>query len=242
MITSVANWKLNGSDELFREWFREFKKDFNGDFSKIAIAPPTLYIPLCNELGEDKITVCAQNLDFSNAAARTGEVSLEMLLDMQCSMSIVGHSERRNIFGETSEMIHSKLKKIAGKNFIPIYCIGESLDEYNSNKSFQSIETQLNSELLLLREEIKIYIAYEPIWAIGTGKLPSINEIEKMHEFIKKMIASYQHINLLGMLYGGSVSPDNSPELSRSRLIDGVLVGGASLNGNSFAKIASSFS
>lgn len=241
MINAVANWKLNGSASFCHNWFEEFNQNFHGDTSRIAIAPPAIYIPLCNQLNQNNLNICAQNLDFSNETARTGEISLEMLTDMNCSMSIIGHSERRNIFGETSEMIRNKLEKVASHTFTPIYCIGESLAEYDSGKSLEAIKNQLDNELLALNTNIKLYIAYEPIWAIGSGKLPSTLEIESMHGFIKETLSLSANINLLGIFYGGSVSEENSQELSESELIDGVLVGGASLNGKSFAKIASSF-
>ena len=241
MINAVANWKLNGSATFCRDWFDEFNQNFHGDPSRIAIAPPAIYIPLCNELKQNNLNICAQNLDFSNETARTGEISLEMLKDMHCSMSIIGHSERRNIFGETSEIIRNKLEKVASHTFTSIYCIGESLAEYDSGKSLEAIKNQLDNELLTLNTDIKLYIAYEPIWAIGSGTLPSTQEIESMHGFIKETLSFCANINLLGIFYGGSVSVENSSELSESELIDGVLVGGASLNGKSFAKIASSF-
>ena len=226
---------------MIADWFDEFNENFHGDRSAVAIAPPAIYIPLCNELKQSNLNICAQNLDFSNEAARTGEISLEMLKDMDCGMSIIGHSERRNIFGETSEIIRNKLEKVASHTFTSIYCIGESLAEYDSGKSLEAIKNQLDNELLSLNTNIKLYIAYEPIWAIGSGKLPSTQEIESMHRFIKDTLSLYDNINVLGILYGGSVSVENSQELSESELIDGVLVGGASLNGKSFAKIASSF-
>jgi len=241
MINAVANWKLNGSVNFCYSWFNEFNNNFNGDPSSVAIAPPALYIPLCNELNKSHLNICAQNLDYCDETARTGEISLEMLIDMKCNMSIIGHSERRNIFGETSEIIKNKLGKVAGHNFTSIYCIGENLAEYNSGKSIEAIKNQLSNELLPLNVNIDLYIAYEPIWSIGSGLLPTVQEIETMHGFIKETIISSQNINLLGIFYGGSVSIDNSNELSDSELIDGVLVGGASLNGKSFAKIASSF-
>ena len=241
MINAVANWKLNGSATFCRDWFDEFNQNFHGDPSRIAIAPPAIYIPLCNELNQNNYYICAQNLDFLNETARTGEISLEMLKDMHCSMSIIGHSERRNIFGETSEIIRNKLEKVASHTFTSIYCIGESLAEYDSGKSLEAIKNQLDNELLTLNTDIKLYIAYEPIWAIGSGTLPSTQEIEFMHGFIKETLSFCANINLLGIFYGGSVSVENSSELSESELIDGVLVGGASLNGKSFAKIASSF-
>jgi triosephosphate isomerase len=241
MINTVANWKLNGSASFCRDWFDDFNQNFQGDPSAVAIAPPAIYIPLCNELKQNNLNICAQNLDFSNDTARTGEISLEMLKDMNCSMSLIGHSERRNIFGETSENIRNKLEKVARHTFTSIYCIGESLTEYDSGKSLEAIKNQLENELLALNTDIKLYIAYEPIWAIGSGKLPSTQEIESMHGFIKETLASSANISLLGIFYGGSVSVENSNELSESEWIDGVLVGGASLNGKSFAKIASSF-
>ena len=241
MINAVANWKLNGSASFCHDWFDEFNENFHGDHSDVAIAPPAIYIPLCNELKQNNLNICAQNLDYSNEAARTGEISLEMLKDMDCSMSIIGHSERRNIFGETSEIIRNKLEKVASHTFTSIYCIGESLAEYDSGKSLEAIKNQPDNELLFLKTKIKLYMAYEPMWAIGSGKLPSTQEIELMHRFIKDTLSLCDNIDVLGILYGGSVSVENSQELSESELIDGVLVGGASLNGKSFAKIASSF-
>lgn len=241
MIRTVANWKLNGSRTFCKQWFKDFITHFAGDLSSVAIAPPAIYIPLCKELSADEISICAQNLDSLHGAARTGEISLEMLQDLNCNLSIIGHSERRHLFGETSNIIRDKLLKAAKPDFTAIYCIGENLAEYEAKLSFEVISEQLNSELFSISKRINVFLAYEPIWAIGSGKLPSKNEIELMHLHIKDLLLQHKNINLLGIFYGGSVTEDNCIELSQSDAIDGFLVGGASLNGKSFAKIASSF-
>ena len=241
MIRTVANWKLNGSRTFCKQWFKDFTSHFSGDLSSIAVAPPAIYIPLCTELSAHQINICAQNLDSLDGEARTGEISLEMLQDLNCNLSIIGHSERRHLFGETSNMIRDKLLKAAKPDFNAIYCIGENLADYEAKLSFEAITEQLNSELLSLSKNINLFVAYEPIWAIGSGKLPSKNEIELMHLHIKDLLLQHKYINLLGIFYGGSVTEHNCIELSQSDAIDGFLVGGASLSGKSFAKIASSF-
>ena len=180
-----------------------------------------------------------QDLDASNGA-RTGAISAEMILDCECNFSIVGHSERRQYFDEKNSTIKEKIHKLIDVA-TPILCVGETTEENQNNLTEEVISNQLKV-LEGLNFQNKIVIAYEPVWAIGTGMTPSKEEINEIHKFIKDVVQS-SSINSLRpcVLYGGSVNEENCENFFKSEFVDGALIGGASLDGSSFAKIAKSF-
>lgn len=184
----------------------------------------------------------AQNVHYEDQGAFTGELSTEMLIDSGCSYVIIGHSERRQHFKETDEFLNKKLAKILTTELTPILCCGETLEERESGKVEEVVLGQLKNAMAGLTEESlsRIIIAYEPVWAIGTGKTATPEMAEEVHAIIRKWLAQTYSRSLsdsIRILYGGSVKPDNISELMSQPDIDGALVGGASLEAGSFARI-----
>ena len=240
----VANWKLNGSKEFSHQWALEFLRNFNGNnFSTLGIAPASLYIDhLKTILTDYNIEIGSQNIDWEETGARTGEISASMIKDLGCAFSIIGHSERRILFHETNQMICQKLIQADNHSVIPILCIGESAEENQSNNTFNVLEQQIIEALENANELSSLIIAYEPVWAIGSGKTPNPEEINSVHEMIKDVVQSrFPKIGLESVLYGGSVNIKNASSLFEQKNIDGALIGGASLNGREFALIANVF-
>jgi len=240
----VANWKLNGSREFNYQWILDFSKSFNGEnFSSLGIAPASLYIDhLKSIIGDRDIKIGAQNIDLEETGARTGEISASMIKDLGCEFSIIGHSERRILFHETNQIISQKLIQANNNSVIPILCVGESAEENQSNITFNVIEQQIIESLEGVTDLNSMIIAYEPVWAIGSGKIPNPEEINSVHEMIKDVVQSrFPKIGLESVLYGGSVSFKNASSLFEQKNIDGALIGGASLDGKEFALIANVF-
>jgi triosephosphate isomerase len=165
-----------------------------------------------------------------------------MINDLGCEFSIIGHSERRILFDETSQIIRQKLIQANNNSVIPILCIGESAEENQANNTFNVLEKQIIEALQDIAELSSLIIAYEPVWAIGSGKIPNPEEINSVHEMIKDVVQSrFPKIGLESVLYGGSVNSKNAPSLFEQKNIDGALIGGASLDGKEFALIANVF-
>ena len=240
----VANWKLNGSKEFNHQWALEFLSNFNGNnFSILGIAPASLSLDhLKGVIAEHDIKIGSQNIDLEETGSRTGEISASMIKDLGCAFSIIGHSERRMLFHETNQMICQKLIQANNNSIIPILCIGESVDENKSNITFNVLKKQIIGALKDVNELSSLIIAYEPIWAIGSGKTPNPEEINSAHEMIKDVVQSrFPKIDLESVLYGGSVNFKNASSLFEQKNIDGALIGGASLDGKEFALIANVF-
>ena len=240
----VANWKRNGSKEFNHQWAHEFFRNFNcNNFSSLGIAPASLYIDHLKTLLTDyDIEIGSQNIDLEETGARTGEISASMIKDLGCAFSIIGHSERRMLFHETNQMICHKLIQADKNSIIPILCIGESAEENLSNNTFNVLEQQIIEALENADELSSLIIAYEPLWAIGSGKIPNPEEINSIHEMIKDVVQSrFPKIGLESVLYGGSVNFKNASSLFEQKNVDGALIGGASLDGREFALIANVF-
>ena len=240
----VANWKLNGSKEFNTQWALEFFRNFNGkNFSYLGVAPPSIYIDhIKGLLAGQEIKIGSQNIDLEQSGARTGEISASMIKDLGCSFSIIGHSERRLLFQETNQMIGQKLIQANNNSIIPILCIGESAEENQSNNTHNVLEQQIVEALGNANELSSLIIAYEPVWAIGSGKTPNPEQINSIHEMIKDVVQSrFPKIGLESVLYGGSVNLDNATSLFDQMNVDGALIGGASLDGREFALIANVF-
>ncbi len=240
----VGNWKMNTDSEEAREILnslREKVKDIEG--VDIGVCPPFPYLMVASELLKGtRIATGAQNMSWEDKGAFTGEVSALMLKDAGCEIVILGHSERRKIFGEGDSLINNKVKKALEKGLRPILCVGETLDERERGKTEEVIESQISGCLEgISRSKIEeITIAYEPVWAIGTGKTATPELAQSVHSFIRRWIenkydsSSAENIRIL---YGGSVKPDNAYSLIAMQDIDGALVGGASLSADSFYEI-----
>lgn len=244
----AGNWKMNNDLNGSIILISEIKKGLTEkNFDVVSIlCPPFTSLETANTLlKESGIKLGAQNMYFEESGAFTGEISPAMIKSVGCEFVILGHSERRTIFGETNQTINKKIKAAVKHEIKPIFCIGETLDERESGVTFKVIETQVKEGLSGLSEAelAKLIIAYEPVWAIGTGKNATPAQAQEVHKFIRDLITklySPAFAEKLVIQYGGSVKPDNSKELMSQPDIDGALVGGACLKADSFIKIIES--
>ena len=248
----AGNWKMNllqaDAKALF-EGIKGFVKDFSAQqLPTVVVAPVFTSLSVVNSVkcdcgcGENKINVAAQNCHWEKSGAYTGELSVEMLADAGCSYIIIGHSERRQYFSETDEMINKKAKAILAGGLIPIICCGETLEQREAGVTDEHIATQIRAALNGLSEEVisKSVIAYEPIWAIGTGKTCDSIEANRVIAMIRnvvKQVSSEAAGEAIRILYGGSVKPSTIEEQMSQSDIDGALIGGASLTAESFNEI-----
>jgi len=208
----------------------------------ILVCPPFVYLMTAFEsVDRSLVSIGAQNMYFEKEGAFTGEVSFEMLKDCGATFVIIGHSERRKYFFETEELLRKKIVAAIGAGLIPIYCVGEKIEDRNSNRHFDVVKRQVAEGLRDVNFKAdNLVIAYEPVWAIGTGVNASPEQAEEMHIFIRQIISEMRGAevaNSLRILYGGSVKPDNIDSLMKMANIDGALVGGASLKAEQFTRI-----
>ena len=216
------------------------------DNHKIILAPPFTHLAAVVDVVENNpiISVAAQNCHQEKSGAYTGEISAAILAEMGLSSVIIGHSERREYFAETDQLLAQKVRAALGNGLTPIFCCGETLDEREAGTHFETVEHQLKDGLFhLSTSEIKnVVIAYEPVWAIGTGKTATPEIAQEMHAFIRKLVVnkySQEVADNLSLLYGGSCKPSNAKELFSMPDIDGGLIGGASLKSEDFLAIFS---
>ena len=240
----AGNWKMHKTIPEAVEMVKALKEESPQltDAELVVIPPYTMLSEVKKVIEGSTIQLGAQNIFWKEKGAFTGEVSPPMLKDAGCQYVTIGHSERRQYFGETNETVNKKIKATLAHELTPIMCIGESLEEREKGNTMDKVETQINSGLEELgKDEIRrIVIAYEPIWAIGTGVTATPSQAEEVHSFIRKKltekygneIASYAII-----LYGGSVKPANTYSILKENNINGALVGGASLEADSFIQI-----
>lgn len=246
----AGNWKMhklqNEAVELVNSIMTELKDVDKSQLPEVVVAPTftSLYVvnKAINDCGCGKVKLSAQNCYFETQGAFTGEVSVEMAKDAGCEYIIIGHSERRQFFNETDEMINKKAKAILKNGLIPIICCGESLEQREAGITDSHIESQIKLALEgLSNEEVaKSIIAYEPIWAIGTGKTCDSDEANRVIAMIRNVVKEVSNADsayAIRILYGGSVKPDSIVEQMSKSDIDGALVGGASLTADSFAAI-----
>jgi triosephosphate isomerase len=211
--------------------------------SDIMIAPPfTWLLPVSDILKGSNVDLGAQNIFWEPEGAYTGEISSSMLVSAGCKYVIIGHSERRQYFGETDVTVNKKIGAAINADLVPIICVGESEKERESENTFFVLDKQLTKGLKnLVSNDIKtLIIAYEPVWAIGTGKTATSSQAQEIHEFLRSLIEKNFGNSLaksIRILYGGSVKPDNIEELMSMPDVDGALVGGASLNPETFSRI-----
>ncbi len=240
----AGNWKMNKTISEAVELVNGLKREvIDINEADILIAPVyTALSEVSDLLIGSNIGLAAQNLYWEEKGAFTGEVSPSMVKDAGCDYVVIGHSERRKYFGETDEGVNKKIKAALSAGLMPIVCIGESLEDREADKTINIIETQLKGGLDSLNDQdlSKIIIAYEPVWAIGTGKTATPDQAQEVHKFIRGWIKEKYSQGLsqdLRILYGGSVKPSNAKELMQQEDIDGALVGGASLEVESFVGI-----
>ncbi len=240
----AGNWKMNKTVEESLDLVRQLKATLSSIVGvEVAVAPPfTALYAISRELKGSFISLAAQNLFYEEKGAFTGEISPLMLKEIGCQYVIIGHSERRQFFGETDETVNRRIKAALGHGVRPIFCMGETLKERDEGKAFSVIERQVEGGLRSIgEEEMKdIVIAYEPVWAIGTGKTATPEQAEEVHRFIRKKLEglySRRIAERIRIQYGGSVTPENIKGLMSQENIDGALVGGASLKSETFSKI-----
>lgn len=240
----AANWKMYKTPDQTREFFRDFLplvKDHNRD--EIAVCPPFVDLPSAVELAKDtNIAIGGQNLYWEKEGAFTGEISAPMLLAVGATHVIIGHSERRQYFGETDDTVNLKLKIALEAGLTPIVCVGEVLEEREANLTDDILRRQcLRAFHAISRKKAgKLVVAYEPVWAIGTGKTATPQMASDAHAIIRAEAGKAfgdEFAATLRILYGGSVKPDNAKALMSEPEIDGALVGGASLDAKSFSAI-----
>ncbi len=245
----AGNWKMNKNViEAQQLMFQllEYKKN-NATNCEVWIAPPSLYLMMARDLYENnEIGVFAQDMSEHESGAYTGEVSAAMLESIEATGTLVGHSERRQYHGETDAACNKKVKKALDQGLTPIYCNGETLDQRKSGKHLEVVKAQTEEALFTLSaDEIKkVVIAYEPVWAIGTGETASPEQAQEIHAHIRSLIAvkyGQEVADEISILYGGSVKPDNAKEIFSQPDIDGGLIGGAALKMDDFAKIIEGF-
>jgi len=239
----AGNWKMNGSLEVNQQLLEGVKAGVEaGVKAKVVVCPPAVYIAQAAEtLTGSDVSWGGQNLSPEKSGAFTGEISADMLLDLKCQYVIIGHSERRALFGETDEVVAEKYAAAQAAGLIPILCVGELLEERESGDTEAVVARQLDAVLAksgaaALGAGI---VAYEPVWAIGTGKTASPQQAQDVHAFIRQRVAEKEAgvAEKLQILYGGSVKPDNADELFAMADIDGGLIGGASLDVEGFLVI-----
>ncbi|MDD4829091.1 MAG: triose-phosphate isomerase [Bacteroidales bacterium] len=245
----AGNWKMNLSFELADDLVNDIAEkldsvELNAD---VVICPPFPYLELTSDLAqESNFFAGAQNVASFDNGAYTGEVSSKMLASMNVDYCIVGHSERRKYFNETNQEIATKITKLLKDDIKPIFCLGEVLEERESGKHFDVVQKQLEESLFNLtsQEILNVVIAYEPVWAIGTGKTATSLQAQEMHAFIRSLLDKKYGNEVaeeISILYGGSCNAKNAKELFANKDVDGGLIGGASLKAEDFLAIIKSF-
>lgn len=241
----AGNWKMNTTSSEVAPYLETFRREIEEiDDVDIALIPPFTGLSKASEIlgGTQKIRLGAQNLSPESKGAFTGEISAAMLRDLFVRYVLVGHSERRRLFGETDEIVRRKLVAAIASELRPILCIGETLEERQAGQEKAVLETQLQGALAgLSKEDLEeVIVAYEPVWAIGTGLTATPAQAQEAHQFIREYLTKLAGSDIADktrILYGGSVTADTAAELMSQPDIDGALVGGASLDPRGFAKI-----
>jgi triosephosphate isomerase len=244
---AAGNWKMNLSLKSARRLVDELRNlSYTLTSVDILVAPPMLLVPAVAEwVSGSTVAVAAQNLYWEPKGAFTGEVSASMVREAGCSHVILGHSERRHVFGETDQMVRRKVDAALEADLIPILCVGEKLEQREAKETLEVVGSQIDAALEGVGAEdvLKVVIAYEPVWAIGTGRTATPADAQQVHAFIRGHVAdkySEEVAERVRILYGGSVSPSTIGGLIEERDIDGTLVGGASLNAETFVPIIKS--
>lgn len=242
----AGNWKMFGSHESIDILCSTLTSQYQEScHAELVVFPPAIYIPqVASKLAESSIQWGAQNVSAFDSGAYTGEIAADMLLDFGCRYVLVGHSERRELFHERDQDVALKYQQAISKKLIPILCVGETLEERKAGQTQMRIKSQIDA-VLALQDGVQLFakavVAYEPVWAIGTGLTATPEEAQSVHAFIRQMIGEYDAAiaGSLPILYGGSVKPVNAVALFAMPDIDGGLIGGASLSAIDFLEIAS---
>jgi len=242
----AGNWKMNTNSQTSVELVKCIacgSVETAGQSVTVAVCPPFVYLQaVAKALSSSNIAVGAQDIYFESDGAFTGEISASMLKDVGCSYCICGHSERRHIIGESDELINKKVTAAIAGGLLPILCVGELIEEREASQTNKVVTRQVKKGLAGLSvEKLRaVTIAYEPVWAIGTGLTATPEQAQEVHDFIRKLLAEMYDGELaeeIRILYGGSVKPNNAADLMSQKDIDGSLVGGASLKADDFLAI-----
>ena len=243
----AGNWKMNNDLNESNSLIKDLLKESNNTNCQVMIAPS--FISLQSSvvmLSDSNIEVVSQTMHHENNGAYTGEISAKMLSSIGIKTTILGHSERREYFKETHDMLKLKVNKALENSINIIFCFGEELKDRKSENHFSVISNQISESLFHLKESdwANIILAYEPVWAIGTGETASSDQVQEMHNFIRNFVSKKYNNELaesVSILYGGSVKPGNAHEIFSMQDVDGGLIGGASLNSKDFFSIVNSF-
>ena len=238
----LGNWKMNGTRSSAESLAKGIIAGLDADVADIAICVPYVFL---NEIGQivknSRLGLGAQNVADKPSGAYTGEVSAAMLKEYGCKYALVGHSERRTYYGDTDQSVAARFCEAQAQGIIPVLCIGETLEEREQEKTFEVITAQLDAVVAAagIAGFSKAVIAYEPVWAIGTGRTATDGQAQEAHAFIRQYLAAKDQTvaEKIQILYGGSAKPDNAKGLFAMPDIDGGLIGGASLDADSFLKI-----
>ena len=243
----IGNWKLNldhlEAIQLLQKINYSLPVDIEENIEIVLSPSFTSLRSLQTVISSDKLKIklSSQNVSQYSSGAYTGEISAAQLKKLDIEYAIVGHSERRTLFNEVDSVINDKVNRLIDSEIVPIFCFGESIDERKSGTYLNFIENQINEGLKGLRKDKvkKLVVAYEPIWAIGTGEVASLENIVEVLDYVKNIINKKPFFNddNIKFIYGGSVSPDNAEDILNSKIVDGALVGGASLDANKFLDI-----
>jgi triosephosphate isomerase len=233
---AAGNWKMNGTQSTLAELEKLEDKHGDADIA-ILICPPFTLISACEDTPFD---IGGQDCHTAQAGAHTGDISAEMLADAGASYVLLGHSERRTDHGETDALVAAKAQAAYDAGLIAVICIGETLDEREDGTTLDVIDRQLAGSLPATADALNTVIAYEPVWAIGTGKVPSNDQIAEVHAHIRKRLQDrFSDGTEMSLLYGGSVKGSNAAEIFAVPNVNGALVGGASLTAEAFSPIIS---
>lgn len=245
----AGNWKMNKNLEEAKELIKGIKKEVKAGLEeniRVIIAPSFVNLQLAvKKTKKSVVEVAAQNMHQAKSGAYTGEVSADMLTNLGVNIVILGHSERREYFGETDELLAEKVNVALGNGLEIVFCFGELLEDRKSGNHFKIVEIQLKKALFHLQKTNfkNIILAYEPVWAIGTGETASPEQAQEMHAFVRELFAKEfgkETADTISILYGGSVKPANAKEIFSKPDVDGGLIGGAALKAEDFAAIIKS--
>ncbi|MBU0676353.1 MAG: triose-phosphate isomerase [Proteobacteria bacterium] len=243
-VLIAGNWKMHTTLAEARELAGAVvRSSTNLVGREVMIAPPfTALSAVAEVLGDSRVLLAAQNVCWAEKGAFTGEISPLMLKDLGCGMAIIGHSERRHVFGEDDALLNKRVLGAMEQNLSPVFCIGETLGQREGGQTMSVLEGQVRNGLagVVVTDPGALVIAYEPVWAIGTGKTASVEQAQEAHAFVRTVLADLFEKNIatqIRILYGGSVNPDNVDVLMGQEDIDGALVGGAALKAESFDRI-----
>ena len=245
----IANWKMNIPSGGISGWIQNEMISNNDEvdfenkssyFNFMGIAPPISHLTELKNLFNFGF-LGVQDISQYYDGAKTGDISADMVIEKGCSFSILGHSERREFYNETNSIVSEKLRICLEKDIMPVVCIGESLEDYNAGKTLDILQMQLKEIFTSISTKKTATVAYEPVWAIGSGKTPSSEEVNNIHQHIKDIVQSIADIEAINVIYGGSVNCENAKSFFQQSNIDGALIGGASLDGKDFLGIYNDF-